>query len=118
MFFESKSKHPFVSEDKREIPIDVHYPGFEQDDVIYRLPAGYTLEGGPRTGNITWPQHALLTSSTVGTENKVEVVRKLGYNYTILQSSDYGELHAFYQKVAAADQQQLVLTHGAKASGN
>jgi hypothetical protein len=40
------------------------------------------------------------------------------YNYTILQSSEYGDLHGFYQKVAAADQQQLILKKAANSSGN
>ena len=118
LFFESKSKHPFVAVEKREIPVDVHYPAFEQDEVTYRLPAGYTLESGPQTGNIAWPQHAARTISTAGSEDKVQVVRKFAYNYTILQSAEYGDLHAFYQKVAAADQQQLILKRAAATSGN
>jgi hypothetical protein len=46
------------------------------------------------------------------------VVRKLAYNYTILQSAEYGDLHAFYQKVAAVDQQQLIVKRAAATSGN
>jgi hypothetical protein len=35
-----------------------------------------------------------------------------------LPSKDYGDLHDFYQKVATADQQQLVLTRAQVAKGN
>jgi len=49
LFFESKAKHPFVAQDKREIPIDVHYPKIEEDDVTYHLPPGFTIESAPRS---------------------------------------------------------------------
>lgn len=118
LFFEAKSKHPFAAEQKRNIPVDVHYPAFEQDEVIYRVPSGYALESGPQTANVSWPQHAALTIATTGAPDKIEVVRKFAYNYTILQPTDYGDLHAFYQKVATADQQQLILSRAASSSGN
>lgn len=118
LFFEVKSKHPFVSEGKRAIPVDVHFPVFEQDDVTYRLPAGYSLQSGLQTDNVMWPQHAQLTINAVDGKGEIEVVRKFGYNYTILDAAEYGDLHSFYQKVAAADQQQLILTRVAASSGN
>ncbi len=37
------------------IPIDVHYPREEQDDVTYHLPPGYTVESAPQAANISWP---------------------------------------------------------------
>jgi hypothetical protein len=41
------------------------------------------------------------------------------YNYTILDPKEYGSLHDFYQKVAAADQQQITLARNvANAGGN
>jgi len=40
----------------------------------------------------------------------VNVTRTLAYNFTLLDPKDYPSLHDFYQKVATADQQQLVLT--------
>jgi len=42
----------------------------------------------------------------------------LAYNFVILDSKNYSDLHDFYQKVAAADQQQLVLTRTPIAHGN
>ena len=118
LIFQVKSKHPFVSDGKREIPIDLHYPMFEEDEVTYHLPAGYTLESGPQTTNLAWPQHAQLTINSSGGTGKFEVNRKLAYNYTVLQPSEYADLHGFYQKVAAADQQQLILTKAAPSTGN
>ena len=65
LFFEVKSKHPFVAQDKRTIPIDLHYARSEQDDVTYRLPAGYSNDVIAEPKSIYWPDHAKLTISTV-----------------------------------------------------
>jgi hypothetical protein len=50
--------------------------------------------------------------------DSVVVLRTLAYNFTLLDSRDYPDLHDFYQKVATADQQQLVLTRTPIAKGN
>jgi hypothetical protein len=54
LFFESRAKHPFVAQDKRTIPVDVHYPKLEQDQVTYSLPAGFNVESSPQaTSTVT-----------------------------------------------------------------
>ncbi len=120
LFFEAKSKHPFVAEEKRKLPVDVHYARLEEDDVTIHLPAGYSVESGPQTNDVSWPDHAkLLITTTVGSDNSVHVIRSLVYTYTILAPNEYGNLHDFYQKVAAADQQQITLIKsGTSAGGN
>jgi hypothetical protein len=117
LFFQSKSKHPFVAQDKRTIPVDVHYARTEQDDVTYHLPAGYAMEGDSKPNSIYWPDHAKLTIAMSAGNGGVQVTRTLVYNYTILGPSEYGNLHDFYQKVAAADQQQITLAKTVAATG-
>jgi len=116
LFFESHAKHPFVAVDKRTIPVDVKYARMETDDVVYYLPDGYTVESTPQTNNVSWANHALLKVKSDPTTKGVEVTRSLAYNYTFLDPKDYGDLHDFYQKVATADQQQLVLTRAQQAA--
>ena len=118
LFFEAKTKHPFVAQDKRTTPIDVHYPKTEEDDVTYHLPAGYAVESAPQATDASWPGHAVLKITSKASPDAVNVVRTLLYNYTVLQPADYSSLHDFYQKVAAADQQQLVLTRATATKGN
>jgi Domain of Unknown Function with PDB structure (DUF3857)/Transglutaminase-like superfamily len=110
LFFESRAKHPFVAEDKRLIPIDVHYPKLEQDDVTYHLPPGYSVESAPQATSLSWPNHALMKVTSNATGTTVNIQRVMAYNYTLLEPKEYNGLHDFYQKVASADQQQLVLT--------
>jgi hypothetical protein len=118
LFFEARAKHPFVTQDKRVIPVDVHYPLGEQDEVTYDLPAGFNVESLPQPANTSWPDHALLKINAGAKDGAAKVVRLLAYNFTLLDPKEYSDLHDFYQKVAAADQQQLVLVRAPQAKGN
>ena len=117
LFFQSHAKHPFVAQDKRSVPVDVHYASMEQDQVVYHLPAGYTVESAPQTAALTWPEHAMLKIASATKDSDVIVVRSFAHNYAILDSKDYTDLHDYFQKIALADQQQLVLTRAAVVKG-
>ncbi len=118
LFFESHARHPFVAQDKRFTPVDVHYARMEQDEVTYHLLPGFAVESAPQPSNPNWPDHAMLKISSHVDGDSVVVLRTLAYNFTLLDSRDYPDLHDFYQKVATADQQQLVLTRTPIAKGN
>jgi hypothetical protein len=119
LFFESRAAHPFVAQDRRETPVDMHYAKRVDDEVVFHLPPGFSVESTPQSSSIPWPNSAVLkiTSETAG--DTVTVKRSLAYNFTLLDPKDYTTLHDFYQKVASADQQQLVLTRATPtAKGN
>lgn len=118
LFFDSRAMHPFVAQDKRVTPIDVHYPVMETDDAVYHLPLGYAVESAPHTADVTWPGSALLRISSLSKGDSVEVARVFGRNFTMIGPESYNDLHDFYLKMAAADQQQIVLTRGPAAKGN
>ena len=118
LFLESHAKHPFVTEDKRTIPIDVHYAREQQDDVAYHLPPGYTVESAPQAASISWPNYAMVVIKIEPRAGAVEVTRAMAFNFTLLDPKDYSDTHDFYQKVATADQQQLVLIRTPVAKGN
>jgi hypothetical protein len=118
LFFDSRAKHPFVAQDKRLTPIDLHYPKMEQEDVVYHLPSGYTVESAPKIPDLLWPNHALLRMNSIAKDGAVEVQRAFARNFTLLGPTDYNDLHDFYLKVAAADQQPLVLTRTSVVKGN
>jgi hypothetical protein len=118
LFFESHATHPFVAEDKRTSPIDVHFPKLEQDEVTYDLPADFAVDTPPAPASVAWPNHAVFKSSAAAKGNEISTARTVGYNFTLLEPKDYTDLHDFYQKVAAADQQQLVITKALAAKGN
>jgi hypothetical protein len=118
LFFESGGKHSFVAQDKRAMPIDVHYAKADQDEVSYHLPAGFAVESAPQADRIVWPDHAemKITSRTKG--DTVVVARSMAYNFVMLDSKEYDSLHGFYQKTASADEQPLVLIRSQAAKGN
>jgi hypothetical protein len=118
LFFESQGKHPFVALENRQTPIDVHYAKMEQDEVTYHLPADFTVESAPQAGRTAWPQHAEMKIASKVDGDSVMVDRSMAYNYVMLDSKDYESLRGFYQKIATADQQPLVLIHNQAAKGN
>jgi hypothetical protein len=118
LFFQSKARHPFVEQEKRTITVDVQFARVESDDVTYRLPAGFNVESSPQPGDIEWPDHAKLAISASLEAGIVVVSRNLTCSYVIVDPKDYGSLRGFYQKLAAADQQQLVLARSAEPKGN
>ena len=109
-FFETRATVPFVNEDKRTIPVDMHYGRRVTDEITYHLPDGVTVEGVPADANIPWPSHAALISKTVAQPGQITIRQTLLVGFTIAKPDEYHDLRSFYQKVAAADQEQLVLT--------
>jgi len=110
LFFESRAKHPFIAQDKRLTPVDLHYARMEQDNVSLKLPPSFTIESAPQTPDITWSDQAMLRIHSAVKDDSVVVVRVFARGFCMLDPKEYNDLHDFYQKVAAADQQQLVLS--------
>ncbi|MBS1803632.1 MAG: DUF3857 domain-containing protein [Acidobacteria bacterium] len=118
LFFASHARHPFLAQDKRTTGIDVHFAQLNQDEVTYHIPAEFTMDAAPAPASIGWANHAAFKSSSTVKGSDIVTTRTVGYNFTLLEPKEYGDLHDFYQKVAAADQQQLVLTRSQVAKGN
>ncbi|MGB6687186.1 MAG: DUF3857 domain-containing protein [Terracidiphilus sp.] len=118
-FFETRGPHPFVAEEKRVAPVDMHYGEQVSEEITYHLPPGMTVEGAPQDGKIPWEGHAVLVSKTKVAAGEVTVARQFARAFTFSKPEEYQSLHDFYQKVATADQQQLVLARAAAvAKGN
>jgi hypothetical protein len=109
-FFETRGSHPFVKQEKRLEPVDMHYDQQITDQIVYHLPAGLTVEGTPQDNKVSWPKHAVYATKVVTAPGQVTIARQLARAFTLANPEEYNDLRDFYQKVAAADQQQLVLT--------
>ena len=118
LFFETRTKHPFVAQNNRTTPIDVRYPRSEKDVVSYHLPDGYTVEGSPKSNDAKWPGFAVLAISSGVENNVLKVGRVFARNFTLLGPESYSPLHDFYSKLASADQQQIVLVRSPAPKGN
>jgi len=109
-FFEARGKTPFVSQDKRLEAVDMHYGDRESEQVTYHLPDGLAVEGAPPDANIPWKGHAVYVTKSASKPGQVIVARSLARAFALAKPEEYQDLRGFYQKVAAADQQQLVLS--------
>ena len=114
---ETRGTVPFVHEESRQTSVDMHYDQLVTDDVSIHLPLGLTVEAVPQDMKTVWKSHAAYSSKVQATPGQIEVTRTLARAFTLAKPEEYQDLRGFYQKVAAADQGQLVLTAATK-SGN
>jgi hypothetical protein len=108
-FLETRGHIPFVNEEKRLEPVDMHYGERVTDQITYRYPAGVTVEGAPQDANISWPNHALFVTKSLTRASQFTIAQTLTRAFTVAKPEEYQDLRGFYQKVAAADQAQIVL---------
>jgi hypothetical protein len=118
VFFESHAKHPFVAEEKRETAVDMEHAEMIEDSVTYHLPDSFQVESAPTNSKIPWTAHAIFDLKSTVAKNDIKVDRVFVRGFSFLDAKDYPALRDFYQKVATADQQQLVATVGTAAKGN
>jgi Domain of Unknown Function with PDB structure (DUF3857)/Transglutaminase-like superfamily len=117
-FFETRRHQPFVDEEKRLEPVDMHYADRVTDQVTYHLPAGMTVEGAPQDASLSWPGHAVFIAKSKADAGQITIANSLAMAFTEAKPEEYQDLRSFYQKVAGATQQEVVLsTAAAAASG-
>jgi hypothetical protein len=117
-FLETRGTEPFLHEEKRQTPVDMHYDAMVTDQIVYRLPTGITLEGAPPDAKELWKDHAVYTAKIRSESGKITAERTLARAFTLAKPEEYQDLRGFYQKVAAADQAQLVLDLAPAAKSN
>jgi hypothetical protein len=76
------------------------------------------VEGAPQDTNIPWEGHAVFVTKAVSAPSQITIARSFTRAFTFVKPDEYQDLRGFYRKVAAADQQQLVLTKSATPKGN
>ncbi len=117
-FFESRGGEPFVSQERRQEEVDMHYAAQVTDQLTYDLPDGVKVEGAPQDTKVTWEGHAVYIVKTKSDPGQITIARVLADAFTLAKPEEYKDLRGFYQKVAAADQGQLVLAAGAAPKGD
>jgi hypothetical protein len=117
-FFTTNEDSAFIEQPNRQEPVDMHYAMAVKDGVLYHMPPGFALETTGPTASVPWPGSAMFAMKSMVNGNDLTVITNLARAFTFLQPDEYGQLRDFYQKVAAADQQQLVLHTTEAAKGN
>lgn len=116
-FFSTSASPRFVSEEKREEPIDLHFADQVIDDLVLHLPAGYAVESAPQPAQLPWPDHAALVVKTQPGPGTIDIKHIFARGFVLLEAKEYPALRDYYQKIATNDQQQLVLSP-ATGAGN
>ena len=109
-FFEARGHPPFVSQEKRLEAVDMRYGDRVVEQITYHLPSRLVIEAAPPDTNIPWAGHAAYVSKSGASPGQIVIARTLARGFTQAKPEEYQDLRGFYQKVAAADQQQLVLS--------
>ncbi len=117
-FFSTGAHTQFVAEEKRATAVDLHYAEQAIDDAVYHLPAGFTVESAPQPAQLPWPDHAALVVKVASTPGTIDIKHIFARAFVLLDPKEYPALRDYYQKVAASDEQQLVLAPGTSPTGN
>jgi hypothetical protein len=115
-FLTTRGGHPFVDQEKRLTSVDMRYGEQISDMIVYHLPPGAAVEGIPPDTRIPWDGHASYVARGESETGQITFTRQLSRGFTLLKPEEYRDLRDFYQKIAAADRGQLVLTVPATAS--
>jgi len=114
-FFAHSEDQGFIAQPDRKLPVDMHYATIYKDGVLMHLPAGFALETPPPATSVPWAGYAVFQIKSTPNGNDLTMTRTLARAFTLLQPTEYSPMREFYQKVQAADQQQIVLTNSAAA---
>lgn len=117
-FFQTRSHQPFLQESARVELVDMQYGEKVTDQIVYHLPQGMAVEGTPQDVKILWKSEAVFANKSVVAPGQVIEAREMLRGFTFVKPEDYASLRDFYQKINAADQQQLVLAAPPTAKGN
>jgi len=117
-FFSSAARPGFLSEEKRESPVDMKYAEQVIDDVVYHLPAGFSVQSAPAPAQLPWPDHAALVVKTQVSPGVIDIKHVFARGFVLLDAKEYPALRDYYQKIAASDQQPLMLTSETVSTGN
>jgi hypothetical protein len=117
-FFSTGAHQQFVAEEKRTSAVDLHYAEQVIDDAVYHLPAGFTVESAPTPAQLPWPEHATLVVKTAPGAGVIDIRHTFQRAFVLLEAKEYPALREYYQKIAASDQQQLVLVKAPGAAAN
>ena len=113
-FFQVNAKPKFPSA-KRDLAVDMRYPGTVQDAVRFTLPDFLVIESAPSADTGKYKGSAAFSTSVKKTPNTITLYRNVSVGETIFPPDEYPELRSFYAKLEAKDQEPLVLTRAEAA---
>lgn len=102
------SESPFQAT-TRKYPISIKWPVNEMDTVIYELPEGYTLEKIPSKINLQ-SDFGSYTTEVTKSGSTIQYIRTFEIFKAIHPVDRYDEIVTFFEKIATADENKVLLT--------
>jgi hypothetical protein len=115
-FFASDANRLFAAQ-KRETPVDLHYPISRKDTVNLTLPASLKIESLPKNGDLSLPKAAVYSVQYGQKANTYTYSRTFLLGVVLYLPNEYSGLRDFYEKMGAKDDEQAVLTMAPTAGG-
>jgi len=99
---------------QRKHPLSFPYPYRESDDIVISLPEGMRIEAvpAPRNESEDWFEHRLSCTAENGTT--IHVQREITLKRCDYPAALYGAVRAFFDRVRAAGEEQVVLSAAKK----
>ena len=113
--FEARTKAAFPHE-KRELPVYFNYEVWERDAVRYVYPPTMKVESSPAAMQDKYASDSLYDFKVDQLANSATVRRNLARNSIIYPKEEYTALRAYYSKLQAKDQENLILQPAASGA--
>jgi hypothetical protein len=107
-FFEASAK-PVFTNPKRTMPVDLGPVYILQDQVTLNLPPNASVEGKPADNQQMLPQDGVFHVTYAVNGNQYSYERVSAVAMPLYSPKSYPQLLSYFQKIAQADQQPLVL---------
>jgi hypothetical protein len=110
------NEKPRFTEPKREVAVDLRYASYYQDAVRLTLPDTLAVESAPDAEKELMQNLAQFNVSSKRSPTSITSYRNLQIGTPVFKPEEYPDLRAFYTKLAAKDQETIVLTHATAGS--
>lgn len=109
LFFATITENPFKL-DQRDYPVDFTYPQQHKYTFTLQLPEGYAVESLPESQAMSLPnEYGSFKYQISQVQNSLQLVVNLDINSSIIPSTEYPNLKAFFTQLIQKENEKVVL---------
>jgi len=110
LLFNTEEENQFKLE-KRDYPIDFGTPFKIRDNIVIKIPEGYSVESYPESLAIGLPNNFGVYKFKIIVDNlNINIVSQLEINTAVYPANQYNDLKEFYNLMVKKNKEQIVLT--------
>jgi transglutaminase-like putative cysteine protease len=104
---------PLFPQEKRDVPVDMHYAFYDQDAVLLKLPPSLAVEALPANAQVKLPGAGSYGLSVQHAGQTVRIQRDMALAKSLFYPDAYPGLRTFYNQLQTKDREPVVLTRAA-----